>query len=95
MPRYITLLQFTDKGARELQSSTARAKSFADAASKAGVKIEGQYWTLGGYDGVLILSAENEAKALHCLLELASQGAVRTKTLTAFTESEFTTVLGK
>ena len=33
---------------------------FVAAAAKAGVKVELQYWTTGAYDGVLILSADDE-----------------------------------
>ena len=31
------------------------------------MKIDGQYWTMGAYDGVVIISADDESKALHCL----------------------------
>lgn len=95
MARYIILLKFTDRGAKGIKKSPERAHSFEKAAAKAGVTIEGQYWTLGAYDGVLILSAEQEVQALHCLTELASYGAVRTETMPAFTDNEFDAILGK
>jgi uncharacterized protein with GYD domain len=89
MPRYISLLRFTDKGAKEIKKSTSRAHAFDRAAAKAGVKVEGQYWTLGSYDGVLIISADNETKALHLLAELASQGNIRCETMVALTGEAF------
>ena len=89
MPRYISLLRFTDKGAKEIKKSTNRAHAFDRAAEKSGVKVEGQFWTLGSYDGVLIISADNEVKALHLLAELASQGNVRSDTMLALTDKEF------
>lgn len=89
MARYVVLIRFTEKGARAVRQSTTRAHAFDKAAGKAGVKIEAQYWTLGQYDGVLILSADTPEKALHCLTELASGGAVKTETLAAFTDAEF------
>lgn len=89
MPRYISLLRFTDKGAKEIKKSTNRAHAFDRAAAKAGVKVEGQYWTLGSYDGALIISADNEVKALHLLAELAAQGNVRSETMLALTDEEF------
>ena len=76
MPTYISLLRFTDKGASHIKKSPTRAAAFAAAAKKAGVKIEAQYWTAGAYDGVIILSAATEAKALHCLTELTAAGNV-------------------
>src|SRR5262245_15225646 len=54
MARYISLIKFTDQGAKNMKKSTTRAHTFDKAAAKAGVKIEGQYWTMGAYDGVLI-----------------------------------------
>ena len=95
MPRYISLLRFTEQGARNIKKSTGRAHSFDRAAEKAGVKIEGQYWTVGAYDGVLIISADAEKKALHWLAELASDGNVRTETLQAFIDTEFDGIVGQ
>jgi len=95
MATYISLLRFTEQGAKRLKRSIERAHSFGKAAAKAGVKIEGQYWTLGAHDGVLILSADSEEKALHCLAELAAQGNVRTETMQAFTDKGFREIVGK
>ena len=57
------------------------------------MKLEGQFWTIGHYDGALILSAESEAKILHLLASLAVLGNVRTETLQAFTDKEFEAIL--
>ena len=95
MACYIALLRFTEQGAKDLKQSTKRAHKFDKAAKKAGVKIEGQYWTMGAYDGVLIIRADSEKKALHMLTELAATGAVRTKTLQAFTDKEFDAIVGR
>jgi uncharacterized protein with GYD domain len=95
MARYIALIKFTGKGAKEIKKSTGRARSFNKAAARAGVKIEGQYWTLGKYDGVLIISADQEKQALRCLAELASYGAVHTQTMPAFTDKQFDAILRK
>ena len=95
MACYIALLRFTEQGAKDLKQSTKRAHKFDKTAKKAGVKIEGQYWTMGAYDGVLIIRADSEKKALHMLTELAATGAVRTKTLQAFTDKEFDAIVGR
>lgn len=89
MVRYLTLLQFTEQGAKTLAKSPSRAEAFKQAAASAGVKVEAQYWTTGAYDGVLIFSAEDETKALRCLSALAVAGNVRTETLRAFDAKEF------
>jgi len=95
MPRFVTLIKFTEKGAQNIKQSTKRAHAFDRAAGKAGVKVEGQYWTLGPYDGVLLISAKNESRALHMLTELAAQGNVRTETMQLFTDKEFQKIVGK
>jgi len=94
MPKYITLIRFTEQGAKNIRQSTARARAFAEAVAKAGVKVEAQYWTTGNYDGALVLSADSERKVLHALTELAAHGNVRTETLQAFDAKEFEAVIG-
>ena len=76
MARYISLIRFTEKGAEHIKDSTKRARAFDDAAEKAGIKIVGQYWTIGSYDGVLIVEAESERNALHWLTELVSYDVI-------------------
>ena len=95
MARYISLLKFTEQGAKDIRKSTARAHAFDKLAQKADVKVEGQYWTMGGYDGLLILSASDETKVLHMLTALASLGNVRTQTMQAFVDTEFDEIVGR
>ena len=56
MARYVSLIRFTDQGARALKKSAARALGFRKAAEKAGIAVEAQLWTAGSSDGLLILS---------------------------------------
>ena len=93
MARYVTLIRFTEQGARAIKQSATRAQAFRKAAEKAGVTIEAQYWTVGTYDGVLILRGE-EQNVLHQLAELARLGNVRTATLPAFDAGEFKAIVG-
>ena len=95
MIRYISLLRFTEQGAKNIKKSTTRAHTFDQLAAKAGVKVEGQYWTMGKYDGILILSADSEEKVLHLLAALAALGNVRTATMQAFTDKEFDAIVGR
>jgi uncharacterized protein with GYD domain len=95
MPRYVSLIRFTDQGAKAIKKSTARARAFAKAAKQAGVTIEAQYWTVGAYDGLLVLQAEDEQQALSVLTQLAAAGNVRTETMRAFDAAEFEAIVGK
>lgn len=94
MARYVSLLKFTEQGAKAIKKSTARAHDFKSLAEKAGVKVAAQYWTVGRFDGVLILEG-NEQSALRVLAELAALGNVRTQTIQAFTDQEFEAIVGK
>jgi uncharacterized protein with GYD domain len=89
MATYISLINFTEEGAKHIKDSPSRAKAFDEAAEASGIRIAGQYWTIGGYDGVLIVSADTEQQALHWLTELVSAGNVTTETMRAFDAKEF------
>lgn len=94
MSHHIALLRYTAQGLAQIKDSTKRAAHFNELAEKAGVRIEGQYWTFGAYDGVLIIGAEDPKKAAQMLLALTAAGNVRTETLEAFTAKEFAAITG-
>ena len=93
MVKYICLLRFTEQGAKNLKKSVSRAHNFDKLAAKSGVKVDKQLWTIGEFDGVLVLSADDEAKVLHLLATLAEMGNVSTSTLRAFDAKEFSKIL--
>jgi uncharacterized protein with GYD domain len=95
MARYVSLIRFTPQGVKNLKQSPTRAAAFRKAAEKVGVKIETQLWTVGAYDGILVLSAANETKALKAIAMLAAQGNVSTQTLQAFDAKEFAAVVAR
>lgn len=94
MATYISLIRFTEQGARNIKDSVDRAFAFDQLVEKSGVEVKGQYWTLGGYDGVLILEADNADTVLHSLTELVSDGNVTLQTLTAFESEKFKSIVG-
>jgi uncharacterized protein with GYD domain len=57
-----------------------------------GVKVLGQYWTLGAFDGLLIFEAPDDETATALILHLGSLDNVHTTTLRAFVASEMETV---
>jgi len=95
MLRYIVLLNFTEKGIAEIKESTSRVSAFQSAAAKAGAKVESIFWTVGQYDGVMILSAPDETTAAALVLQLGTKNTVRSSMLRAFDESEFNEVIAK
>lgn len=88
MATYIALLDFTDRGLRELEDSHHRADAFREMAERSGARVVAQYWTLGNHDGVLILDAPSEECAASVLFQLARGGNVRTTTLRAYDWAE-------
>ena len=95
MAKYVSLLKFTQQGVHSLKDSSARAAAFGKAAEQAGVKVEAQLWTAGEYDGILILSADDETKVLATIAKLAALGNVQTHTLQAFDATQFAAIVGK
>jgi uncharacterized protein with GYD domain len=95
MARYLVLLRFTGQGARAIKASPGRAQKFKKAAQKAGVKVEAHYWLLGGYDGALLLSADDGKKVLRLVTSLAALGNVQTETFPALDAKLFSQIVGK
>jgi uncharacterized protein with GYD domain len=95
MARFLLLLKFTDKGIAQVKESPSRATAFREAAAKAGVTVEAQYWLLGEYDGAAVLTAADEPTATAAVLKLGSQGFVHTCLCRAFDEREFKAVAAK
>lgn len=93
MARYVSLIRFTEQGARNIKKSAARAHAFRNAVEKSGIAVEAQLWTAGSCDGVLILNGD-EKKILRHLSQLTSLGNVRTETLQAFDTKEFQAICG-
>lgn len=88
MATFISLVNFTDQGIRNVKESPARAVAFAAAASKVGLSIKSLYWTSGSYD-VVVVSEGSEESAMAALLSLGALGNVRTQTLRAYSADEF------
>lgn len=88
MATFITLIDFTDQGIRNIEESPHRADAFTEAAEAFGARVVAQYWTLGAHDGVLILEAPDEETAASVLIQLGSSGNVRTQTMRAFEWAE-------
>ena len=95
MATYIALLNFTEQGIREIKGTTKRAENFAKTAKKGGVTVRDIFWTVGGYDGVLILDAPDDEAAASVLIGLGAAGNVRSQTLRAYNREEMQSILGK
>ncbi|HEX2596174.1 MAG TPA: GYD domain-containing protein [Luteimonas sp.] len=95
MPTYISLCRFTDQGIRTIKDTTKRAAAVQEAAQKFGAAMSQLYWTLGHYDLITIVDAEDEQAATAFMLSIASAGNVRVQTLRAFNRDEMGRILDR
>lgn len=95
MATFLTTIKFTQQGIKGIDESTKRAAALKAVAKKLGAKVTNVYWTLGEYDGLLILEAPDDETAMTVLLHLASLGNVHTTTVRAFNSAEMDQIVAK
>ena len=95
MPTYISLVNFTDQGIREFSDSPKRTQAFKDLMGQLGGSVKDIYWTLGGYDLVVVTEGPDDETATAAALKVSSLGNVRTTTLRAFDEGEIKAIIDK
>ena len=93
MAKYVTLIRFTEHGAKDIQDTCKRAADFKVKAQKAGVTVRDMYWTVGAVDGVLLYDAADDETATGAMLSLSSHGYVKTETCRAFDAAEMEQIL--
>lgn len=93
MASFVTLINFTDQGIRNVKESPARFEAFKSMAEKLGVTVKSVYYTVGTYDLVLVTEGSDEA-AMTALLKVGSLGNVRTQTLRGFSVDEMKRIIG-
>ena len=95
MVKLIALIKETQHGEENVYDTIARAAKFEQVAAQFGAKVTGLYWTLGAYDGVLVLDVPDHKTGAALLYRLTSGGSVRTDTLTAFDADEMASILSR
>src|SRR5882762_359518 len=95
MPSYIALIQFTDQGIRNIKDTIKRGDAAAAEAEKMGMKIVEEFWTMGGYDAVVVVDAPNDETMSAFMLKIGSLGNVKSHTLRAFRRNEMEEILAK
>lgn len=95
MTRFLTLINYTDQGIRDVKDSGKRAAAFGKAVEAAGGKLLSQYWCLGEVDGCATFEVPDEETGASVLLALGQAGNVRTKTVRLYDNEEFQKILTK
>ena len=93
MSRYIMLVNYTDQGIRNIKSAPKRAEAARFLAKSCGAEVKELYLTLGLYDLVLLVEAENDESVARFALALDSIGNVRSVTMKAFGEQQYRKII--
>jgi uncharacterized protein with GYD domain len=93
MPRYVTLINWTEQGIAGFKESVDRYEATQKQFEDLGVQLVDVYWTLGEHDIVALVEAPDDESATAALLMLGSAGNVRTKTMRAFSREEMRGVI--
>ncbi len=89
MSAYIILLNWTDQGIRNVKESPNRLDAARQLASTLGVELRDFYLTMGDYDMVAVVEADDDSAAARFALAIGSGGNVRSTSLKAFAETEY------
>ncbi|MCK4369151.1 MAG: GYD domain-containing protein [Dehalococcoidales bacterium] len=89
MAYYLMLTRLTDHGRKTIRSKPSRLKEVNREVEAMGVKIIAQYFLLGIYDFVNILSAPDNWNVSRVAMELGARGTLETITMPAMPIDEF------
>ena len=85
--KFVVLIKFRKKPTREVVAQNVK---MLDTGEKEGVKNLSIYWTLGRYDAVSIVEAQNEKAAMKQLIRMSDN--ITTETLVAIPAEEARTL---
>ena len=86
---FIMSINFTDQGIRNIKDAPKRTQAARDLAKKVGCEIKQVYMTSGDSDLVALVETSNGDNIAKFALALGMLGNVRTRTVRAWTETEF------
>ena len=95
MATYVMLVHFTDQGIKNVKKTAQRAEEFKEMAIGHNATVKQIFWTLGHYDIVIVVEAQDEITMTALCLSLGALGNVRAQTLHAFSEVEMQAILRK
>ncbi len=95
MSTYISLMKFTEQGAKEIKDAPKRVEQFVKSLEAMGGKLIGIYMVMGEYDYVGIAELPSDEVALSYLMNMGAAGMVKTTTLRAFKKEEFISIMNK
>jgi uncharacterized protein with GYD domain len=94
MATYVSLLNWTDEGAKSAADTVDRAEAAKRLAASMGGSLQ-VYWTMGQYDVVAISEFSDDETAVAFLAKVSSLGNVRSQTMRAFDGDEMRGIIEK
>jgi len=94
MATYVSLLNWTDEGAKSAADTVDRAEAAKRLAASMGGSLQ-VYWTMGQYDVVAISEFSDDETAVAFLAKVSSLGNVRSQTMRAFDGDEMRGIIAK
>ena len=94
MPSYLSLINWTEQGVRNVKGSPERLDAVKKAAEAAGGRVIFFYMLMGDYDLATLIELPDDEAAARVLLGAGMGGNVRSKTYKAFTEDEYRKIIG-
>jgi uncharacterized protein with GYD domain len=93
MATYVSLINWTEKGIQNFQETTQRAQQFTRLVEGNGGTVRELLWTVGSYDLICIADFPDEETGVAVLLQVNSQGNIRSSTLRAFSAVEMSDII--
>jgi uncharacterized protein with GYD domain len=95
MPRYVSLINWTDQGIKNFRDSTKRAQDFTSLVEKSGGKVHEILWTVGAYDLVSVVEFPDDDSGVAALLQVGALGNIRTQTMRAYNAQEMDGIIAR
>ncbi len=95
MATYVTLINFTEQGVKNVKDTANRASHYKELAAKLGCTMKDIWWTQGQYDVVSIIEAPDDAAATALAMSVGKLGYIRTQTLRAYSAAELAPIMDK
>lgn len=94
MPKYISLISWTEQGIANYRDTMVRAEAAQKAAADLGGSLE-VHWTVGPYDLVAFSEFPDDDAATAFLLKVGSLGSIRTTTMRSFDKDDIARIIAK
>jgi uncharacterized protein with GYD domain len=95
MPTFISYVNFTDQGIRDLKNAPNRIEAARAALKNLGGELKDIYLTTGQYDVLAIVEAPDAEVMAKFALTMGQLGNVRTTTVRGFTEDEYYSIVAE